>query len=77
MSKFLMKFLIVGATFGAAMAAEMAVTGAAHAESYPFCLKRDVGAGDCRYVTYQQCLAALSGRAGYCQMDTYYGQRRQ
>ena len=60
---------------GAALAAAMAATGAARAENYPFCFKRDAGAGDCKYATYQQCLAAQSGRDGYCQMDPYFGQR--
>lgn len=42
--------------------------GAARAETYPFCLNRGgAGPGDCKYVTYDQCLMAISGTGGFCQ----------
>lgn len=37
------------------------------ARDYPFCRKGDGGPGDCKYDTYEQCMAAVSGTAGYCQ----------
>ncbi len=50
---------------------------AARAENYPYCLKNDAGAGDCKYTTYEQCLVSLSGRDGYCQRDPYFEVRRR
>ncbi|CAN5194898.1 hypothetical protein BH10PSE11_BH10PSE11_08500 [soil metagenome] len=49
------------ATFSA-LGAETAL-----AKDYPFCRKTEAGPGDCRYDTYDQCLAAVSGTTGYCQ----------
>lgn len=37
------------------------------ARDYPFCRKGEAGPGDCRYDTLEQCQAAVSGIAGYCQ----------
>jgi hypothetical protein len=42
-------------------------TEASLAKDYPFCRKAEAGPGDCRYDTYEQCLAAISGTASYCQ----------
>ncbi|CAN5227315.1 hypothetical protein BH10PSE11_BH10PSE11_41000 [soil metagenome] len=42
-------------------------TGPSLAKDYPFCKKAEAGPGDCRYDTYEQCLAAVSGTASYCQ----------
>jgi hypothetical protein len=39
------------------------------ARDYPFCRKGEAGPGDCRYETYEQCMAAVSGTAGYCQSN--------
>jgi hypothetical protein len=44
------------------------------ARDYPFCRKGEAGPGDCRYDSYQQCLAAVSGTAGYCQ-ENYWLQQ--
>lgn len=41
--------------------------GPSAAYDYPFCRKGDAGPGDCRYDTYEQCLAAISGTAAFCQ----------
>ena len=62
---------------GAGIAVLSFAASLAHAENYPFCFKNDAGAGDCKYSTYEQCLAALSGRDGYCQRDPYFDQRRR
>lgn len=37
------------------------------ARDYPFCRKGEAGPGDCRYETLEQCQAAVSGTAAYCQ----------
>lgn len=37
------------------------------ARDYPFCRKGEGGPGDCRYDTYEQCLAAVSQTVGTCQ----------
>jgi hypothetical protein len=34
---------------------------------YPFCRNGEAGPGYCRYDTLEQCQAAVSGTAGYCQ----------
>lgn len=44
------------------------------AYDYPFCRKGDAGPGDCRYDTYEQCLAAVSGTASYCQPNYWLSQ---
>lgn len=45
---------------------------AAAAQDYPFCMEGgDFGAGDCRYATYQQCLASASGRDAWCAANPF------
>jgi hypothetical protein len=44
----------------------------------PYCIKGcDFGAGlgDCSYSTYQQCLAAASGRAATCAQNPFFNAR--
>jgi hypothetical protein len=53
--------------FAAVAAASVFNIGAAQAQNYPFCLKTSPGPGDCKYTTYEQCLATASGIYGYCQ----------
>lgn len=51
-----------------AIAAVAAFSGTmVQASGYPFCRKGEAGPGDCKYNTYEQCLAAVSGTSGYCQ----------
>ena len=52
-------------------------TGPSAAYDYPFCRKGEAGPGDCRYSTYEQCLAAISGTAGYCQPNYWLQQTPQ
>lgn len=52
-------------------------SGPAAAYDYPFCRKGDAGPGDCRYDTYEQCLAAISGTAAYCQPNYWLQQTPQ
>lgn len=44
---------------------ERATTGQSSSGS-SYCLKTDIGPGDCKYQTMQQCQAALSGTGGDC-----------
>lgn len=41
------------------------------ARDYPFCRKGEGGPGDCKYETYEQCLAAVSGTVGTCQPNSW------
>lgn len=68
---FMRKVLLI-----AAVAATVSVFGAgpSAAYDYPFCRKGDAGPGDCRYDTYEQCLAAVSGTAAYCQPNYWLAQ---
>lgn len=43
----------------------------AHAQNYPFCLVNGPGPGDCKYDTYEQCMATASGTGKYCQPNTW------
>lgn len=47
----------------------------AQARDYPFCRKGEGGPGDCKYDTYEQCLAAVSGTGGYCQPNYWLPQQ--
>jgi hypothetical protein len=49
--------------------------GTAQAREYPFCKKAEAGPGDCKYDTYEQCLAAVSGTNGYCQPNFWLSQQ--
>jgi len=41
----------------------------ANAAQDAYCLKKSAGPGDCKYSTYQQCSAALSGTNGTCRKN--------
>lgn len=49
-------------------------SGTTQARDYPFCRKGEGGPGDCKYDTYEQCLAAVSGINGYCQPNFWPSQ---
>ena len=44
------------------------------AKDYPFCRRGEGGPGDCKYETYEQCLAAISGTSGDCQPNYWLSQ---
>jgi hypothetical protein len=55
----------------------IAASGAAPAAAgeFPFCIKGcdfGGGAGDCSFVSYQQCQATASGRNAYCAANPYF-----
>jgi len=59
----------------AAIAAAMMAPLLAHADPYKWCAvygSRDVQATNCGFVTYQQCLATISGIGGYCTPNQFY-----
>ena len=60
------KIIVAAAAFAAFL---ILGTGPSAARDYPFCRKAEAGPGDCQYDTYEQCLAAVSGTAGYCQQN--------
>jgi hypothetical protein len=64
--------IIVLATIAAAMMA----TPAAHADPYKWCAvyagNRGDGGTNCGFVTYQQCLATISGIGGHCEPNPFY-----
>jgi hypothetical protein len=38
----------------------------AQAREYPWCARYDVWTTNCGFVTFQQCLATISGAGGFC-----------
>lgn len=46
-----------------------ALSSTAQARTDAFCLQKGPGPGDCKYATYAQCAAALSGTDGVCQAN--------
>jgi hypothetical protein len=49
----------------------------AHADPYRWCAQYGgrSGAVNCYFVTYEQCMAALSGNGGFCNRNTFYDGR--
>lgn len=47
---------------------ERSTTG--QAGGYSYCLRTSAGPGDCKYKSFQQCQAALSGTLGSCERNT-------
>jgi len=48
---------------------------AAHADPYKWCAVyggRDGGARNCGFVSFEQCMATLSGMGGFCQENPFY-----
>jgi hypothetical protein len=71
------KALVASATLAAFMLAVFMALGSvtAMAREYPFCIKGcdfGAGAGDCIFVSYQQCQATASGRTAYCGANPYF-----
>jgi hypothetical protein len=42
------------------------------AQNYPWCADYASGASNCGFVTFEQCLATLSGMGGFCNRNTQY-----
>jgi Protein of unknown function (DUF3551) len=61
--------LALGAVIGIA-----ALAGRAEAQNYPWCAVLNTGDAsyNCGFVTFQQCLATVSGIGGTCMVNTTY-----
>jgi Protein of unknown function (DUF3551) len=55
-----------------ALAADMVPVAAQSPYSYPWCLRGGRGGMSCYFTSYQQCMATLSGRSGWCMRSPYY-----
>ncbi len=67
-----MRNLLLAAAVGAVASIGMTPT-SVQARNYPFCIKGDFyPSWDCRFDTYQQCLASASGTRAYCDANYYY-----
>ena len=56
-------------------AAAMLMPIASHADQYKWCAHygaRDDGGINCGFITYEQCLATISGVGGICQPNPFY-----
>ena len=42
------------------------------AQNYPWCADYASGVSNCGFVTFEQCLATLSGMGGFCNRNTQY-----
>ena len=63
----------------AAAVGTMAGASSAAAQDYPYCLQgRGIGIpGECAYTSYNQCMAAASGRALYCNINPRFAFAQQ
>jgi len=44
----------------------------AMAQSYPWCAYYAKAGANCGFATYEQCMAALSGNGGFCNVNSEY-----
>jgi hypothetical protein len=59
--------------FALALVAAWAATGTgAKAQDYPWCANYTKGSINCLFVTYEQCMADVSGIGGFCERNTLY-----
>ena len=48
---------------------------ASHADPYKWCAQysgKDGGGRNCGFVTWEQCMATVSGIGGYCERNSFY-----
>ena len=65
------------ALFALALAATSAATGTSakaqeKAPDYPWCANYTKGSTSCSFVTFEQCMADVSGIGGFCERNTSY-----
>jgi hypothetical protein len=61
------------ALFAVALFAATAATGtSAKAQDYPWCANYTKGSTSCSFVTFEQCMADVSGIGGFCERNTMY-----
>ena len=58
----------------ALLASVTAISTRADAANYPWCARyaKDAGGESCGFITFEQCLADVSGVGGYCALNTQY-----
>jgi Protein of unknown function (DUF3551) len=67
-----MRFLLL---FAAISGAVLGLETRAEAQNYPWCAYYSGGRGggeNCGFVSFQQCLATVSGIGGFCEPNTQY-----
>lgn len=67
---FILAALVVGAT--------AFIAAPAHADPYKWCAQyagKGGGGRNCGFVTYQQCMATVSGIGGFCEPNKFYDGR--
>jgi len=57
----------------------LVATDIAQAQNYPWCAQYTTrgGARNCGFVSWQQCMATVSGVGGFCERNYMYGHRRK
>jgi hypothetical protein len=65
----MLKLAITGAVAGLAL---MAVASPGEAREYPWCARYDCTTRNCGFVSFQQCLATISGIGGRCEPNPFY-----
>jgi hypothetical protein len=65
----MLKLAITGAVAGLAL---MAVASPGQAREYPWCARYDWTTRNCGFVSFQQCLATISGIGGRCEPNPFY-----
>jgi hypothetical protein len=59
--------------FALALFTAWAATGTnAKAQDYPWCANYTKGSTSCSFVTFEQCMADVSGIGGFCERNTTY-----
>jgi Protein of unknown function (DUF3551) len=59
--------------FALSLFAAWAVIGtSAKAQDYPWCANYTKGSTSCSFVTFEQCMADVSGIGGFCERNTLY-----
>jgi uncharacterized protein DUF3551 len=75
------KAILAMSALVAAGVATIAGSGPAAAIDYPYCIQGGGWGvpGDCSYRSYAECMAAVSGRRGYCNVNprVAFGQQRR
>jgi len=56
----------------ALVAASAAIGTSAKAQDYPWCANYTKGSISCSFVTFEQCMADVSGIGGFCERNTTY-----
>lgn len=70
------RLLAFGAAGSIIAAAVLSATAPAQSQNYPWCayygMGDDGGGTNCGFVSYEQCMATLSGMGGFCVQNNQY-----